>query len=201
MVKAASSVHIVGLGGTLRASSSSGKALKFSLDYAQAQGARVQLFTAESLQLPLYDPESKLSDPKADRLIAALREADGVIVSSPGYHGSISGAVKNVLDYTEQMSRDNRPYFDGRAVGCIAVAAGWQAAGATLHTLRAIVHALRGWPTPMGVMMNSSEPQFDAQGRCLVPQAEAALKVMVEQVLDFASSRARPRELESAEHA
>ena len=179
--------HIVGLGGTIRPSSTSGKALKFSLDYASSQGARVQLFTAEDLHLPLYDPDSKSSDPKADRLIAALRDADGVIIASPGYHGSISGAVKNVLDFTEMMSRDERPYLDGRAVGCIAVAAGWQAAGATLHTLRSIVHALRGWPTPLGVMMNSSEPQFDAEGHSLVPQVATALQIMTQQVLNFAN--------------
>jgi FMN reductase len=189
MSKTATGIHVVGLGGTLRPSSSSGKALKFSLDYAATLGAEVQLFTADALQLPLYDPESRIRDPKADRLIAALRQADGIIISSPGYHGSISGAVKNVLDFTEEMSRDSRPYFDGRAIGCIAVAAGWQAAGATLHTLRAIVHSLRGWPTPMGVMMNSSEPQFDAEGRCLVPQAEMGLKLMVDQVLSFASRK------------
>ena len=40
--------------------------------------------------------------------------------------------MKNVLDYTEDLSSDTRVYFDGLAVGCIACAGGWQAAGQTL---------------------------------------------------------------------
>jgi FMN reductase len=186
-------LQIVGIGGTLRENSSSGRALKFSLDIAAAAGAHVQLFTGEALQVPLYDPGTGASDQRMGRMIAALRCADGILIASPGYHGSLSGTVKNALDYTEEMARDGRPYFDGRAVGCIAAAAGWQAAGATLSALRAIVHALRGWPTPIGVLLNSSEPQFDADGRCLVPQMETALKAMVEQVMAFATGTAQGR--------
>ena len=53
------------------------------------------------------------------RMIAALRRANGVILSTPCYHGSVSGLVKNALDYTEDMCKDPEPYLDGRAVGLI----------------------------------------------------------------------------------
>lgn len=122
-------------------------------------------------------------------MVAAFRDADGIILASPGYHGSISGALKNALDYTEEMAGDVRCYFAERAVGCIAAAAGWQAAGTTLATLRAIVHSLRGWPTPLGVLINSSEPIFDRDGECLVPTVAASLSAMTDQVLEFAALR------------
>ena len=72
-----------------------------------------------------------------------------IIVASPAYHGGVSGLVKNALDYVEDLRDAKRPYLDGRAVGCIACAGGWQAAVATLTGLRSISHALRGWPTPL----------------------------------------------------
>ena len=51
---------------------------------------------------------------------------------SPGYHGAVSGLVKNALDYVEDLRDEPRPYLDGRAVGCVAIALGWQAAVTTL---------------------------------------------------------------------
>ncbi len=80
------------------------------------------------------------------------------MICSPGYHGGVSGLVKNAIDWVEELREDERPYFDGRAVGLIVVADGWQATVTTLTSLRSIVHALRGWPTPLGVAINAADP-------------------------------------------
>lgn len=181
-------IHIVGIGGTLRGDSSSAKALRHCLSHARERGATTDIFTGDALRAPLYEPQNPVLPDDMAAMIAALRRADGIVLASPGYHGSISGALKNALDYTEEMAGDADCYFAGRAVGCIATAAGWQAAGATLATLRAIVHSLRGWPTPLGVLINSSEPVFGADGAC-VPATDAALTAMTDQVFDFAAMR------------
>jgi FMN reductase len=178
---------IVGIGGTTRPGSSSETALRIALAAAEALGARVQIFAGPSLTLPIFAPERPERSAEAASLIAALRRADGVSISSPGYHGSISGLIKNALDYTEDMRGDSRPYFDGRAVGCIACAAGWQAAGSTLAALRSVVHALRGWPTPFGLSLNTSESAFD-QGVCVNPDVKAQLALVSAQVVAFAAS-------------
>ncbi len=102
----------------------------------------------------------------------------------------ISGLVKNALDYCEDMRGDPRPYFEGRAIGCIACAAGWQAVGSTLAALRSVVHALRGWPTPLGVGINTAATKvFDDTGRCVDEGVDRQLKIMAEQVIDFAHRR------------
>jgi FMN reductase len=123
-------------------------------------------------------------------MIALLRRCHGVVVASPAYHGSVSGLIKNALDYVEDMRNDEAVYLDGRAVGCIACAFGWQATGSTLAALRSIVHALRGWPTPMGVAINSSTRAFDTEGRCLDAGVERQLELLANQVVDFARMRA-----------
>src|ERR1700676_654161 len=134
--------YIIGLGGTTRARSTSEMVLRAVLREAELLGARAELIAGPDLVLPIYAPESTRRDPAATRLIEALRRCDGVIIASPGYHGSISGLIKNALDYTEALREDKRPYFDGRAVGCIGCANGWQATGSVLSALRSIVHAL-----------------------------------------------------------
>lgn len=158
-----SSPFIVGLGGTMRPGSSSESALRIALEEAEAAGARTRLFGADALTaLPMYDP-TRPATPAADRLLTALREADGVILASPGYHGLVSGLVKNALDYVEELRDDARPYLSERPVGCVSTAYGWQAAVTTLQALRTVVHALRGWPTPLGVAINAAESGPDGQ--------------------------------------
>ena len=42
-----------------------------------------------------------------------------MIVATPGYHGGLSGLVKNALDYIEDLANDDRPYLEGRVVGTV----------------------------------------------------------------------------------
>ncbi|WP_213979674.1 NAD(P)H-dependent oxidoreductase [Sphingomonas sp. dw_22] len=171
--------HIVALGGTLRAESTTGRLLAAALSMAEARGARTTLLTGEAIAFPHYEPGNAEGNPAIARYLEALRSADAVIVGSPGYHGTLSGLVKTALDYVELLRGDERVYFDGLPVGLIATAAGWQAAVSTLQALRTITHALRGWPTPMGLAINTAEPG-DAVTAC-----DAAMKVMIDQIFDF----------------
>ncbi|WP_395449637.1 NADPH-dependent FMN reductase [Aminobacter sp. UC22_36] len=168
---------IVGIGGTTRNGSSSERLLHQALAAVEASGAETLVFGGERLLFPIYGT----AKPAGLELefIDALRRCDGVVIASPGYHGSLSGLVKNALDYVEELRGDARPYLEGRPVGLIAAAAGWQAGGSTLQHLRSIVHALRGWPTPLGVIANSSLPSCDCAGQ---------IALMAGQLMDFAGA-------------
>jgi FMN reductase len=157
---------------------------------AERAGAHTAMITGAALELPMYAPEKKDRSPGAHRLVDLLRRSHGVVITSPGYHGSISGLVKNALDYVEDMRDDKDSYFDGRSIGCVACAYGWQATGSTLAALRSIVHALRGWPTPIGVAINSSQKVFNSDGSCLDAAIGKQLELMVGQVVEFARMRA-----------
>lgn len=180
---------ILGIGGTLRAQSTGQRALAHVLARARALGARTELLSGPALDLPHYAPERTERTEAAQKLVAMMRAADGVVICSPAYHGSVSGLVKNALDYTEDMNRDARVYFDGLPIGCIACGAGWQAAGQTLAALRSIAHALRGWPTPMGAMINSSNPVFEDDGTCTDAAIRFQLDTIADQMMGFALAR------------
>jgi FMN reductase len=183
---------IVAVGGALRSHSSTEKALRHVLARAEALGARTAIFSGPALDLPLYAPERAERTPEAAALLAALRRADGIVLGSPGYHGGISGLVKNALDYVEDLRDDPRCYFEGRAVACVGTGAGWQGATAALGALRNVVHALRGWNTPLGVAINTAEPAFDAEGGCVVPRLVEQLDLLASQVVGFAQRSASP---------
>ncbi|QKS01410.1 NAD(P)H-dependent oxidoreductase [Sphingomonas sp. CL5.1] len=190
---------VVAIGGTLKPDSSTEKALVLALRGAEAEGAEVTLIAGVQLDMPLFNPSSPDRSDTAGAMVDTLRRADGVIIGSPGYHGSISGLVKNALDYTEDMRDDPMPYFHGRPVGSLATGAGWQGAVNTLTALRNIVHALRGWNTPMGVAINTAEPVFAADGTCLDTKIAAMLEQMGREIATAARAR-NILELAKADH-
>lgn len=180
---------IVGIGGTTMADSSTEQALRIALAAAEGDGARVRLFDGAFMaRLPHYARGPLTGEAAA--LVAAVREAHGLIIASPGYHGSISGLVKNAIDYIEETARDVRVYLDGLPVGLIVTAYGWQATGSTLATLRSIVHSLRGWPTPLGATIKAAGGMFNG-GACADPAAAAQLDLVGRQVVEFARLRQR----------
>lgn len=181
--------YIVAVGGTLRPNSTTEKAMRVVLEAVARAGARTALISGSALEMPMYQPDRETRTPAAVALVQQLAAADGIILGSPGYHGSISGLVKNALDYAEDLRADPRPYLSGRAVGCIATAGGWPGAVNTLGALREIVHALRGWPTPLGAAINSSERVFDEAGGCLIPRTADMLERIAGEVLEFARQR------------
>ena len=152
------------------------------------QGAETVSFTGRALDFAPYHSGAELPD-SAREYIEAIRSADAVVISSPGYHGTVSGLVKNALDYLEELRTDRRPYLDGRPVGAVAVARGWQAAVGTLGTLRQVIHALRGWPTPLGLTINSAVTTFDAADVADDPAVMASAEMLAGQLTGFAAGR------------
>ncbi len=178
---------VVGIGGTIGAIASTERALRIALDAAEREGFRTRLFGGEDMaRLPLYDPRSIARTPHEQDFVEAVRGASALIIASPGYHGSISGVVKNALDLLEETAKDDRPYLADMPVGLIATAYGWQATGSTIAALRSIVHALRGWPTPFAAAINTQITKFDDQGGVTDPAVLEQLCLIGKQVARFA---------------
>lgn len=182
---------IVGIGGTAREGSTSELALQAALSHARGQGCETVCFSGTELPSEIFDPSQSARSDAARSLVDAIRRADGLIISTPSYHGGISGLIKNAFDFIEDLSDDSRIYLDGRAVGCIVCAHGAQAMGTTLSSLRSMVHALRGWPTPYGatIMVRTGifgSPEAPADG-----DAVQACCTVADQVIDFARMKIR----------
>jgi FMN reductase len=177
---------IVGIGGTPRADSTTERCLRLALNRAQALGCRTQLIGGPDLPREIYDAGQSARSPQALQLIEAIREADGVVLATPSYHGSISGLLKNALDYIEDLRGDRRVYLQDRAVGVIVCAEGPQALGSTLAAVRSVVHALRGWPTPLGAAVNTALRPFDADGAVTDEAVRRSCEAVAEEVVVFA---------------
>lgn len=178
---------IVGIGGSLGPASTTNHLLRRCLEHAAARGARTAAVTGEDLRdLPIYGTDAP--GETAQRFVETVRLADCLVIATPGYHGGMSGLVKNALDHLEALRDDPRPYLDGRAVGAIVGASGWQASGTALVAVRSAIHALRGWPTPFGVTVNTVEQVGD--DGTFDDVVDGALDILAGQLVEFAGWRA-----------
>lgn len=185
-------INIVGIGGTTAATSSTQCALAVALRAARGPDVSVREFDGPFLsRLPFYGSCDAAGHADAKEFVGAIRAADGIVVASPGYHGSLSGLIKNGLDYLEETAGDDRIYLDRLPVGLIVTAYGWQATGSTLAALRSIVHALRAWPTPFGAAIKTRSGMF-LDGDCVDDDARMQIETVGRQVAEYARLHRRP---------
>jgi FMN reductase len=164
-------VRVVGLGGSLRAESTSRTALQAALDGTAASGADVELIWVRDLELPLYTAEHA---PPSDalRLADAVYDGDALIWSTPTYHGSVSGSFKNALDWLILLGERDPPYLSNKPIGLITTAGGVQGLQA-VNTMEFIARSLRGWSVPLVLPVAQSWQSFDPDGH-LKDEAVAA---------------------------
>lgn len=161
-------IHIVGIGGTLRKPSTSLLALQAALSAAEASGAMITLLDLRTLNLPMYNPELDYQDYGGNlhQFIKTVRQADGLLISTAAYHGSLAGVTKNALDLLDFLpKRDGESYLHNVPVGLIATAGGDQAAVNTISVLVQIVHSLRGTALPLAVPVHNAKSAFSQDGR------------------------------------
>ena len=159
----ASSVRVVGLGGSLREGSTSLTALQTALDGAAAAGAEPGIIRVRDLDLPLYTPQR--ATPAAARGFAdVVYASDAMVWSTPTYHGSVSGSFKNALDWLILLAERDPPYLTNKPVGLVSTAGGVQGLQA-VNSMDYIVRALRGWSVPMVLPVAQSWQTFDPDGR------------------------------------
>jgi FMN reductase len=181
---------ITGLGGSLGSRPSrSLTALEVALQAAEAAGAKVRLFDLRALDLPLFAPGAA-PVPAAQEYADAVFEADGLIWSSPMYHGTISGAFKNALDWLELLAKRDPPYLTDKVVGLIGSAGGAQGLQA-VNTLEYVVRSLRAFAVPLVVPIAGGSA-FDGDGNLVDERAAAQLRHLGEEVAELCLRRRPP---------
>jgi FMN reductase len=178
-------LKIVGLGGSLASTSRSRAALQRALEGASAAGAETRLLDLRQLDLPMYDPDDDEPTEAAADLIESCYAADGLIWSSPLYQGTISGALKNALDWLHLLGPRDPPYLHDKVIGLISAAGGTQGLQA-INTMEFAVRALRGWAVPYVVPVPAAARAFAADGSVLDESIEVQLATLGSEVVRVA---------------
>jgi FMN reductase len=154
-------VKFVGIAGSLRPNSYSHQALAQAADRLKALGAEVEVLDLRTMNLPFCNGGNEYPDhPDVKRLQDAVKQADGLILATPEYHGSVSGVLKNALDL---MSFDQ---LDGKVAGLISVLGGQPNSNA-LNDLRLIMRWVHAWVIPEQVALGQVWKAFGEDGKLL----------------------------------
>ena len=152
-------VKLVGLAGSLRPKSYSHQALAIASRTAQDLGAEVTILDLREMTLPFCDGGNDYDGyPDVAKLRQTVKEADGLILVTPEYHGSVSGVLKNALDL---MSFEQ---LDGKVVGAISILGG-QANSNALNDLRKIARWVHAWVIPEQVAIGPAWQAFNEEGK------------------------------------
>src|ERR687897_1419185 len=155
-------VNVLGVAGSVRQQSYSSWALKMVLEEAKKYNVDVYMLELRKINLPLYDPSEIGSDEFSsnnnnnvlERITTALRWADVFVLASPDYHGSMSGAMKNFLDYFWEE-------FAGKTFGYIVAS---HEKGLTVaDQMRTAVRQCYGWSMPYNISINGAN-DFNSAG-------------------------------------
>lgn len=184
-----SSLKFVGVGGSFKPRSSSSYAMLIALEYLQQRGHTVNALRLSELHLPEYGTYDRLEDYPASvhHLLDQVRSANGLIFSSPIYHGTLSGAMKNAMDYFEYLAEDDPPYLTGKVAGLISTS-GSGASISAVNAMDQVCRALHGWVCPTTVIIPTSLDCFDSDGKVTNERIHRRLLHMADE-LEFAVSR------------
>ena len=177
-----STIHVTGVCGSIRGSSYARMALKIALQGAEEVGAQTQLIDLREYDLIFCDGKEDETSYHADvfKLRKELRQAQGIILGTPEYHGSFSGVLKNALDL---MGFDE---FEGKMIGLVGVSGGQMGALDALNSLRNIGRALHAWVIPEQTSISQAWDAFDENGNLKSSELNNRLMEIGRQVARYA---------------
>lgn len=112
-------------------------------DHLQQRRHTTRLWSLRDQPLPIAEAEYYEVTPHPIPIVNEFREAvaaaDAIILGSPNYHGSYSGAMKNALEHLSYGAFGHRP------VGLISHGSGMRGANAPCEQLRIVVKAIHGY--------------------------------------------------------
>lgn len=152
-------MKIVGITGSLRPNSYSFQALKIASLRVEALGVEVEILDLREMNLPFCDGGDEYPDyPDVEKLRETVKNAEGLILATPEYHGSVSGVIKNALDL---MSFE---HLENKVTGLISVLGG-QSNSNALNDLRTIMRWVHAWVIPEQIAIGQAWNQFDPEGK------------------------------------
>jgi NAD(P)H-dependent FMN reductase len=176
-------INILGVAGSMRQESYSTLGLKMVLEEAKKYGSESHLLDLRDRNLPLYDPGAPSSnDPSfnnsnnvLEKITTALKWADALVLASPDYHGSMSGTLKNFLDYFWED-------FAGKTFGYMIAS---HEKGLTVaDQMRTAVRQCYGWSMPYNISING-EKDFDSEGNLVNSALVKRIKMLARDLVTY----------------
>ena len=170
-------MKILGLSGEFRESSKCGMLVNLALDIARDLGAETVFWDLDVDPLPLVGEDGCWENKNVKKFQDLASECDAFLVSSPEYHGTMSGAMKNTFDWLYSK------HVSGKVFGLMSRLGGAQNSN-TLNHMRIMLRWLHAWPVPEQLAIGKVKEAFDEDGNLVDPDIIERLEKLVKSVIE-----------------
>jgi NAD(P)H-dependent FMN reductase len=181
-------IKVLAFAGSLRSASLNKKLVRVAAQIAQRVGAEVTLVDLREFNMPLYDGDLEASSgiPEgAIRFKQLMNSHDALLISAPEYNSSISGALKNAIDWASRQAPGEAPLqsLGGKVAGLLSASPGALGGLRGLVTVRSILGNLNVLVIPEQFALARAHEAFDESGNLTDPKQVAAVERVVNRLV------------------
>jgi chromate reductase, NAD(P)H dehydrogenase (quinone) len=174
---------ILAFAGSTRKESFNKKLVKIAADAARAAGAQVTYLDLRDIPMPLYDGdlETEQGIPENGMKFKGLLLAhDGFLISAPEYNSSISGVLKNSIDWASRPVPNEQPLacFAGKVATLMSASPGALGGLRSLVIVRSLLSNIRVIVLPEQVTVPKAHEAFSSDGKLKDPKQQASIEAL-----------------------
>ncbi len=174
--------RVLAFAGSLRKDSFNKKLVKIAVEGARSAGAEVTLLDLKDFPMPVYDGDFETAEglpANAKKLKELFLGHEGLLIASPEYNSSITGALKNAIDWVSRVSSKEEPplaCFNNKVAAILSASPGALGGLRGLVHLRAILGNIGVLVLPGQIAVPKAHEAFDAGGALKDAKQDAVVR-------------------------
>lgn len=181
-------LKVLAFSGSLKAASLNQMLVTQAAEMAKELGAEVTVLSLRDHPLPLFNEDIEHEEnPTVDQVRKLFAEADALLIASPEYNGSITPALKNVIDWVSRPSSDKsyQPRYAQQSAALIAASPGGLGGLRGLNHVRQILTNIGTLVMPAQLAVPAAHNAFNDQGELTNEETKQNLQNVVKQLLSI----------------
>lgn len=183
---------IIAFAGSTREASWNKKLIKIAAAAATAAGGEVTLIDLRDYAMPIFDEDVEAKEglpPAARRIKDLFLTHQGLLISSPEYNSSVTGVLKNAIDWLSRRVPGEKPLgcFEDKVAGLLSASPGQLGGLRGLVHLRAILGNIKVLVLPEQVAIPLAHEAFDAAGALKDPKQQASVETVARRLVALLS--------------
>jgi chromate reductase, NAD(P)H dehydrogenase (quinone) len=180
---------IIAFAGSTREASWNKKLVRIGAAAATAAGGDVTLIDLRDFPMPLFDEDLEKREglpPAARKMKDLFLSHQGILISSPEYNSSVSGVLKNTIDWLSRPVPGEKPLgcFEGKVAGLLSASPGQLGGLRGLVHLRAILGNIKVLVLPDQASIPKANEAFDASGALKDPKQLQAVETVARRLVE-----------------
>ena len=126
-------------------------------------------------QLPIYQPSTKFDNENVKKVTNDVNWANVFVLACPDYHGSMSGTMKNFLDFFWKE-------FSGKTFGYIV--SSHEKGLTVMDQMRTAVRQCYAWSLPYGISINERE-DLGSDGKIVNSRLQSRMEMLARDLVVY----------------